>query len=65
MRVELNGKQVETIAATLSELIEEQGLAAPSVATAVNGEFVPRGMRDGTALSEGARIEVLSPMQGG
>ncbi len=65
MRVELNGEAIRTQATTLSELIEERNLPAASVATAVNGDFVPRTLRDGTALSDGMRIEILSPMQGG
>lgn len=65
MRVELNGEPIKTQAATLSELIEERDLPTASVATAVNGSFVPRTLRDGTALSDGMRIEILSPMQGG
>lgn len=65
MQVELNGETVETKAVTLSELIEERGFATQSVATAMNGDFVPRGVRSQTPLSNGARIEILSPMQGG
>ncbi|MDP0927272.1 sulfur carrier protein ThiS [Paracoccus onubensis] len=65
MRVELNGEAIRTQATTLSGLIEERNLPAASVATAVNGDFVPRTLRDGTALSDGMRIEILSPMQGG
>ncbi len=65
MRIDLNGAPVETAAATLAALIEERGLDAAAVATAMNGAFVPRPLRDRTALTEGARIEVLSPMQGG
>ena len=65
MQIDLNGQQTVTLAATLAQLIAERGLDAASVATAVNGEFVPRGLRDGTALTPGTRIEILSPMQGG
>lgn len=65
MRVELNGEPIQTQATTLSELIEERDLPMASVATAVNGDFVPRTLRAGTALSDGMRIEILSPMQGG
>lgn len=64
MRIELNGETITTTATTLAELIEERGFAAPSVATAVNGDFIPRGMRD-QQLTENSRIEILSPMQGG
>jgi sulfur carrier protein len=35
------------------------------VATAVNGEFVAAAARVRTPLSEGDRVEVLAPMQGG
>lgn len=65
MRVELNGETVETQAGTLADLIAERGLSGVSVATALNGDFVPRGLRAQVALQDGARIEVLSPMQGG
>lgn len=65
MRIELNGAPVTTGAATLAALIEEQGFDAASVATALDGAFVPRAARAATPLREGARIEALSPMQGG
>jgi len=65
MRIDLNGASIETRARTLHDLIEEQGFAPAAVATAVNGSFIPRTARDTAALSEGARVEVLSPMQGG
>ncbi len=65
MRIDLNGTSVETRAATLAALIDEQGLDAASVATALNGDFVPRGLREGTVLAEGAKVEILAPMQGG
>lgn len=51
MQVELNGEAVETQAATLAELVEERGLPASSVATALNGDFVPRGLRGQTTLT--------------
>lgn len=65
MQIDLNGERIDTAAATLSTLIEERGFDPASVATAVNGDFVPRTLRDRTALSAGDKIEVLSPMQGG
>jgi sulfur carrier protein len=36
---------------TLAALLTEQGVNAEQVATAVNGEFVPRIQRDVTVLS--------------
>lgn len=65
MRIELNGQAVTTEAATLAALLDEQGFDATSVATALDGEFVPRGARQGVALTDGVKVEVLSPMQGG
>ncbi|OWU84304.1 sulfur carrier protein ThiS [Oceanicola sp. 22II-s10i] len=65
MRIELNGTLTETTADTLAALLAEQAFDAASVATAVDGAFVPRGLREGTALRDGAKVEVLSPMQGG
>jgi len=35
------------------------------LATAVNGEVVPRASWDGTLLAEGDRVEVVTAVQGG
>lgn len=53
----------ETVAAALSRL----GLAvqARGIAVAVDGEVVPRSGWESFALAEGARVEVLTAMQGG
>lgn len=65
MRIDLNGESLTTTATTLSTLLEEQGFDATSVATALDGAFVPRPMRAATGLRDGAKVEILSPMQGG
>ncbi len=65
MQIDLNGQRRTTTARTLAALIAEQGFDAASVATALNGAFVPRGARAETPISEGAKVEVLAPMQGG
>ncbi|MDX1780823.1 MAG: sulfur carrier protein ThiS [Thalassovita sp.] len=65
MRIDLNGQSLITQAETLAGLLDEQGFDAASVATALNGAFVPRPQRALAKLTDGARIEVLSPMQGG
>lgn len=65
MRIDLNGVTVSTEAQTLEELVLEFGFPPTAVATALNGVFVPRTARRTTVLSEGVKIEVLSPMQGG
>lgn len=65
MRLEVNGTVQDLRATTLSDLLKELGFEAAAVATALNGDFVPRALRDATPLTEGARVEVLAPMQGG
>ncbi|SHF41518.1 sulfur carrier protein [Ruegeria intermedia] len=65
MRIELNGRPTETEAATLLALLAERGHDPVTVATALNGDFVPREARDTTPLHPGDRVEVLRPMQGG
>lgn len=65
MRIDLNGTPYETEARSLAALVEEAGAEAEAVATALDGQFVPRADRAGTALTAGARVEILAPMQGG
>ncbi len=64
MNITLNGTPIATAAATLQDLLAEQGFG-PRVATARNGDFVPAGLRPATPVTPGDRIEVLSAMQGG
>ncbi len=65
MKVQLNGDPVDMQGTTLADLLEAEGFGGARIATAVNGEFVPASLRDGHALTEGDRVEVLAPMQGG
>jgi len=43
----------------------EQEIAADTLATALNGEFVPARKRGEASLREGDRIEIVAPRQGG
>jgi sulfur carrier protein len=61
----INGETRQTDAGTLAELLRQLDFEAAWLATAVNGELVRRDARGGFGLSEGDRIEILSPMQGG
>jgi sulfur carrier protein len=65
MRIEVNGEPREIGARSLADAVAELGLAETVVATALNGDFVPRGERAGTPLTDGDRIEIVAPMQGG
>jgi sulfur carrier protein len=64
----LNGKARDdgagqTVAAILSLL--DLGMDARGVAVAVDGEVVPRAGWTTFAIPDGARVEVLTAMQGG
>ena len=65
VRVDVNGKEIATRAASLSELVDEHVAQGVKVATAVNGQFVPASARGSTLLKAGDRIEIVSPRQGG
>jgi sulfur carrier protein len=65
MTILLNGAPTETQARTLAELVSAQGFAETDVATALNGDFVPRGARGATQIAEGDKVEIVAPRQGG
>jgi sulfur carrier protein len=52
---------------TVAGLVAELGMPAGGrgVAVALDGEVVPRARWDGERVPEGARVEVLTAMQGG
>lgn len=64
MMITLNGEARQTDAETLADLLAECDFGT-KVATALNGDFVPAGLRAATAIAENDRIEVVAPMQGG
>jgi sulfur carrier protein len=63
--ITVNGQIMWTRSETLDGLLREQGLETQKVATAVNGDFVPRHARAETRLAAEDRIEVVSARQGG
>jgi sulfur carrier protein len=65
MRISVNGNQHELQADTLEAALTALGYAGRKIATAVNGRFVPAARRPATRLSDGDRLEVVAPMQGG
>ncbi len=65
VRIELNGEPVSTEAETLADLLDEKGYNGAVVATALNGTFLPKGLRATTPLSDGDAVEIVAPMQGG
>lgn len=65
MKITLNGDAREIVARSLDQALRELGYSDSSVATAVNGQFVPKTQHRSRVLAEGDRIEVVAPMQGG
>lgn len=65
MRIIVNGDAREVTAKTLENIMEELGYRGSVVATAVNGWFIAASTRAAKILSEGDRLEVVAPMQGG
>lgn len=63
----LNGQPRELAAQTLAAALAELEVPgdARGVAVAVDGEVVPRARWGELELVEGARVEVLTAMQGG
>jgi sulfur carrier protein len=64
----LNGASSDVPAGeTVAAVIDQLGLSpgARGVAVAVDGEVVPRAAWERFTLGEGARVEVLTAMQGG
>jgi sulfur carrier protein len=61
----VNGEPTVTGAGTLAELLAQLGYGEGQVATALNGEFVPRGVRAGIKLARNDKVEIVAPRQGG
>ena len=65
MKLIINGEEQQIEAGTLSALLTALDYEGDWLATALNGDLVPRTERAQTALSDGDRIEILAPKQGG
>jgi sulfur carrier protein len=65
MKITLNGVERVITQNSLDEALRELGYYDGAIATAVNGEFIPKTERLEIVLSEGDRVEVVAPMQGG
>jgi thiazole synthase len=68
MRIVVNGRPLELPDdAALAAVVRESGIdgKARGVAVALDGEVVPRGEWESTALRDGQSVEVLAAIQGG
>jgi sulfur carrier protein len=63
--VVVNGNPESTSARTLQAWVEARGVLPAAVATAVNGNFVPRTLRAQQPLAEGDFILTFQPIEGG
>ena len=53
------------VGTTLADLLDALGHPPPSIATAVNGSFVPRAQRAGCMLASGDAVLLFKPIVGG
>ena len=65
MRIFLNDDAHDVAPGNLAEALESLGFGGRRIATAVNGRFVAAPARPAIQLSDGDRVEVVAPMQGG
>ncbi|HVH24060.1 MAG TPA: sulfur carrier protein ThiS [Pseudonocardia sp.] len=66
MQVWINGQPRELAdGARVPDALDELGAPRTGVAVAIDGSVVPRAAWPETALADGARIEVLTAVQGG
>ncbi|NHO31336.1 sulfur carrier protein ThiS [Acetobacter fallax] len=65
MNILVNDETHVVTAGTLASLVAELGFSEARIATAIDGEFVPKATRGQHALAEGMRVEIVAPMQGG
>ena len=65
MKLTVNGEVLEFASTTLASLLVALDYEGDWLATAVNSEIVHKANRALFQLSDGDRIEILSPMQGG
>jgi sulfur carrier protein len=63
--VVVNGTPEPTTARTLQAWVDARGVPPAALATAVNGQFVPRGLRAQQPLAEGDTILTFQPIEGG
>ena len=66
MNIHVNGNETElTQPMSLADMLNQRQDKPENYAVAINETFVPRSAYSSTMLSEGDRIELLVPMQGG
>lgn len=66
MDITLNGEpRALATPATVTQLLQAEGLAERRVAVEVNGAIVPRSRHDAHALADGDTVEIVHALGGG
>ncbi len=65
MKLIINGRQQDSAAGTLAQLIEQLGMKQDRVAVELNRNIVPRGQWPETSLAEGDNLEIVHFVGGG
>lgn len=66
MNISLNGEErIVRPGATVNDLVEELGVPTRGVAVALDHVIVPRSAWARTVVTVGARVDVVTAMQGG
>jgi len=65
MKISINGVAKDVTSTNLAAVLHEAGYGDARVATAVNGDFVPRSQYGDLRLNAGDQVDVLAPVQGG
>jgi len=61
----INGEKTQKHYATLHDACLDFTDDPEAVATAINGDFVPKASRKNTLLKSGDHIEIIAPLEGG
>jgi sulfur carrier protein len=65
MKLTINGRQQDSVAATVAELVEELGMKKDRVAVELNRGIVPRDQWAATQLAHGDQLEIVQFVGGG
>ena len=66
MRIQFNDEDLEiTPQTTVAALLAQRGIPEKGVAVAVDWAVLPRSRWEDTPLSDGARVDVVTAVQGG
>lgn len=66
MQLIVNDEEITTEAGSVDKLLRERlGEVPAGTAVAVNGDVVPRSEWETTELDDGAKVDILTAVQGG